>query len=113
MSIFQKRGRESFSTPQTRGKTTPDPFLAAGGFVGEVGRQPALDLFDRTPLAAGITGDLVVPDSADGEVPRLRMREIEAADARGRDHRGMVGQGEAGRGGVEQVEQLELLTVIG
>src|SRR5690606_32786871 len=41
-------------------------------------------------LAAGtgeVVGELVLPDGADVEVARLRVREVEPRDARGRLHR--------------------------
>src|SRR4051794_2659076 len=49
--------------------------------VAEVGREPALGLGDREALPAGVVGDLVAPDAADGEVPRLRMGQVDAAHA--------------------------------
>src|SRR5690606_11425683 len=47
------------------------------GLVAEVRGQPALRLRERPALAGGVVGDLVPADLPDGEVPRLRVREIE------------------------------------
>ena len=85
--------------------------LAARRLVREIGREPALDLLDRASFAARIAGDLIVPQAADREVPRLRVCEIQAADACGRQHRGVLGQRQPDVARLEQVEQLELLAV--
>src|SRR5258707_1379302 len=85
-----KRAVPLFDT--SPGKRLPSLFLAANRLVGEVRREPAFDLFDGTAFAAGVTGHLIVADSPDCEVSRLRMREVQAADARRRQHRRMLGQ---------------------
>src|SRR5581483_4303505 len=81
--------------------------------VGQVGPQPALDLGDRRALATGIVLHLVAADAADGEVPRVRMCEVHAADAGPRERGVRLGQPEAGLLGAEQGEQLALLAVVG
>src|SRR5213594_1201934 len=57
---------------------------AARRLVREVGRQPPLDLLDPLPFSAGVAGHLIFAEPPDGEVPRLRVREIQTADARRR-----------------------------
>src|SRR5580765_3906196 len=73
--------------------------------VGEVGSEPALGLLQRERLAAGVVGGLVLADLVDREIARFRVREIEAADARRREHGVALGELHAGLGGFEQVEQ--------
>ena len=63
--------------------------------VGEVRAQPALGLVERDALPGGVVLDLVAPDPADREVARLRVREVDAADARRRGRREGLGQLEA------------------
>src|SRR3954454_4680087 len=57
------------------------------GLVAEIRPEPALGLLHRDALARGVVGDLVGPETADGEVAHFRMREIDAADAGSRSHR--------------------------
>ena len=57
--------------------------------------------------------DLVEADAADGEVPRLRMREVDPADACGRHHRERLRERDAELLRAEQVEELALLGVVG
>src|SRR5438067_1264027 len=85
---------------------------AARGFVGEIRRQPPLDIVDRLALAAGVVRDLILPDATHREVARVRVGEIQTAHARGRRHRRTFGQLDAKLARVEQIEQLELLAVI-
>ena len=76
--------RSSYNCPVTvnrrpgRGRTKPRS--ESVGIVGEVGRQPALDLGERHPLAGGVALDLVAGDQVDGEVAGLGMGEVEPAD---------------------------------
>src|SRR6188472_3325786 len=86
--------------------------LAPCRLVSQVRRQPPFELLQPASLTAGIAGDLVVADAPDREVPSQGMREIQAADARGREHRRVLGQRQSGLRGAEQIEQLELLAVI-
>ena len=79
----------------------------ASGVVGEVRPQPALGLgHGRCRLRAGVVLDLVAADPADGEVARLRVGEVEAADARRRasSRRSRSARGRP-RSALEQVEQ--------
>jgi hypothetical protein len=57
---------------------------------------------DRLALARGQVFELVAADAADVEVLRLRMREVEAAHARGRMHRVALGQRHADLVGIER-----------
>src|SRR6185503_7504341 len=82
-------------------------------FVGESGSEPALYLLDGLALAARIAGNLIFAEPANREVARLRMRRVQPADAGGREHRGMLREGDPDRPGVQQIEQLELLAVVG
>ena len=63
-------------------------------------------------LADGVVLDLVAPDAPDGEVAHLRMPEVDAADARGRNHRAALRERHADVLGAEQVEELPLLAVV-
>src|SRR6476661_5219946 len=81
--------------------------------VSEIRRQPSFDLLDRLSLSFGIRRDLILAESADGEIPGPRMREVQSAHAGCRGHRSVLGQGDADLGRVEQVEQLEFLAVVG
>src|SRR5690349_15141960 len=80
--------------------------------VREVRAQPALDLRERQALPGGVVLDLVAPDAADREVPRLRMTEMDAADARAGHHRVALREGDADLLCPEQVEELPLLAVV-
>src|SRR5882672_8183112 len=81
--------------------------------VGKRRGKPALHFFDRLTFATSVVGDLIQTEPADGEVFRLRVREVQAADASGRRHRRVLGERESNGARVEEVEQLELLAVIG
>src|SRR5262249_25758545 len=86
---------------------------APRGLVAQIRREPALRFFDRLPFALRVRRDLILAKPSDGEVPRVRAREVQAADAGGRRHRRRFGQVDADRAGAEELEQLELLAVIG
>src|SRR5258706_16040190 len=73
--------------------------------VGEVGSEPALGLLERERLAAGVIGGLVLADLVHREIAGVRMRKVEAADARRGEHGIALGELHAGVGSVEQVEQ--------
>src|SRR6266478_6270059 len=55
--------------------------LGGVGGVVEVGAEPAFDFGQGKTFAELVVADLVAIEFADGEVSRLRMSEIEAADA--------------------------------
>src|SRR5262249_52089184 len=82
------------------------------GLVGEVLAKPALGFRDRHPLPSGVVRDLVLADSADREVARLGVAEVEAAHARPRRRRARFRETDAGLGRVEQAEQRALLGVV-
>ena len=103
-----------------RSKPTPaDPRPAAYvsgllvGLVPEVRSEPPLRLLGRLAPALRVVLDLVAPDAPDREVPRLRVRQVQAADRCRRRHRERLRQRDAGSIGAEQVEQPPLLAVIG
>ena len=81
--------------------------------VAQVGRQPALDLGDGHALAAGVVLDLVAADAAEVEVARLRVGEVDAAHAGGGIMAKLSVSVMPAALGVEQVEQLALLGVVG
>src|SRR5262252_4667408 len=89
------------------------PNSTTSRFVGEVRPDPPLDLLDRLPFAARVAGNLILPEPPHREVLRLRVPEIEAADARRRNHRRVIGQRNPGVARAEQREQFELLAVVG
>src|SRR5476651_1191007 len=61
-----------------------------------------------------VVRDLVALDLADREVARIRMREVEAAHRGGGQHREGFGELHVGvPPGVEQLEQVALLGVVG
>src|SRR5689334_4953236 len=64
--------------------------------VVEDGRQPALRHREVHALAVGVVGDLVALHLADGEIARLRMREVETAHRGGRQHREVLGERDVG-----------------
>src|SRR5213076_2333705 len=65
-------------------------------------------------LAARVVERLVGADAADLEIPRLRVREVEAAHGSGGDHGEGLRQPDLGpRLGLEQVEEGALLGVVG
>src|SRR3979490_2553233 len=76
-----------------------------------MGPEPAFDLVERHALADGVVLDLVGSDAADREVAHLRMPEVDAADARRRNHGGALRKRDADVLGTEQVEELPLLAV--
>ena len=60
-----------------------------------------------------VVGDLVAADFADGEVFRLRVREVQAADGGGGHHGEVLGQLDAGAFGAEEREERRFLGVVG
>src|SRR5207237_9259424 len=86
---------------------------AARRFVREKRTEPALDRLHRLPLPARVARHLVLSDSPDTEISCLRMCEIEAADAGGWEQGRMSGELDASLRRIEEIEQLELLAVIG
>ena len=87
----------------------PEPLTAyehltpnsAGSY--QIWRQPLLDLFKLTPRRLAYDSDLVPANPADVEIPRQRMREVEAADAGRGCHRPVFGQRETLPFGVQQL----------
>src|SRR3954469_16259400 len=108
------------SRPSARGKDGPGPEGDRGpsasfvlGAVAEVRREPLLRLVDRPALAPRVVLDLVAADPPQDEVPRLRVREVQAAHRRARPHGHALGQLDTGvRLGVEQVPDGLLLGVL-
>src|SRR5919198_1649906 len=88
------------------------PNLAARRLIREIRREPALDGLGGLALALRVARDLVLADAADGEIARMAAREIQAAHAGGWRHRRVLGEIDAGRARVQQLEQLEFLAVI-
>src|SRR5260370_10526276 len=86
---------------------------AARRLVGEIGGQPAFHFLDCLPFSPGVACDLVLAQAPDREVMGLGMREIQAAHACRRRHRRVLGPVDAEGRRIQQVEQLELLTVVG
>src|SRR3954467_2725572 len=81
--------------------------------VAEVGREPSLRLLDRPALAPRIVLDLVAAEATQHEVPRLRVREVQAAHRRPRPHGHALGELDAGVDlGVEQLPDDSLLGVL-
>src|SRR3954451_23394621 len=81
--------------------------------VAEVGREPSLRLLDRPALAPRIVLDLVAAEATQHEVPRLRVREVQAAHRRPRPHGHALGELDAGVDlGVEQLPDGPLLGVL-
>ena len=84
------------------------------GIVVEVGAEPAFDFGDGHALALVVVGDLVAVDLAEGEVARLGVGEVEAADAGAGPHGEGLGDLHAGVGlDVEQAPDGSLLGVVG
>ena len=82
--------------------------------VIQIRPEPALDLGDGHALALGVVGHLVAVDLAEGEVARLGVGEVEAADARAGPHGERLGDQHAGvRLDVEQAPERALLGVVG
>ena len=80
--------------------------------VGEVGREPALDLFETLSLAPSVVLDLLTPDTSDTEVTRRRVRQVDSADACRRCHGAALGELHSRALRTEQSEQLALLGVV-
>jgi len=86
----------------------------AVGVVVEIRAEPFLDFFERHSLAGGVGFDLVAFDFSDGEILRLRVGEIEPADAAGREHGEAFGERDPGVPlGVEELPERPLLSVVG
>src|SRR6266851_5479281 len=114
MDARAKRHTYARAHNRTRWKGGGDPkgsakYLAPRPLVREVRREPALYVIDRLPFATRVARDLILAEPPDGEVPRLRMREVESADARRRRHRRVLGERHAHVMCAEQREQLERL----
>src|SRR5579862_264049 len=84
-----------------------------GSDLGEVLPQPAFDLGHGLALAGRVVLELVGADPADGEVARLRVREVETAHGRCGRHRERLGQVDPDRLRAQQAEELPLLAVVG
>src|SRR6185295_12278364 len=83
------------------------------GLVAQVRRKPPLCLFEGCAFARGVVLDLVARETADGEVARARVCEIDAAHRCSRRHRERLRQFEPCAVGAEQLEELPLLGVVG
>ena len=82
--------------------------------VAKIRCEPSFDLGHSHALTPSVVFDLVARDAIDGEVARVRMREVEAADRSGWEHGEVLRERDAGAllGG-EQVEEDSLLGVVG
>src|SRR4051812_43584126 len=77
-------------------------------------REPAFRDREVHALAMRVVLHLVALHLADGEITRLRMREVEAAHRRGGQHRVRVGERHVGVAPrIEQAEEIALLRVVG
>src|SRR6185437_7371414 len=82
--------------------------------IVEIGAKPALGLRDGEAFAGGVVLHLVAADLAQAEIARLRMREIEPADAGTGPHRERLRDLDTGRGlNIKQRPDSSLLGVIG
>src|SRR5207237_6594502 len=75
------------------------------GIIGEVRPEPPFGCGYALTEPAGVVLDLVLPDPADVEVAGGRVRKVDARDARGREHRAMLGQLHADLASAHEVEQ--------
>src|SRR5262245_42347678 len=64
----------------------PGECSASGRLIGQIRREPALHALHRFALATRVARNLIVAESADREIARLRMREIQPAHAGRGDH---------------------------
>src|SRR5262245_17670388 len=80
--------------------------------VREVLTEPPLGLGERHALPLRVVGDLVATHPPDREVARLRVAEVETADARTRCRRVRLGEPDARLVCGEQPEQGALLGVV-
>src|SRR5439155_26227566 len=80
--------------------------------VPQVRAEPPLRLLHARAPAGRVVLDLVPAHPADGEVARLRMGEIDAADRGNRGHRERLRQLEPDELGVEELEELALLRMV-
>src|SRR5262249_46376208 len=85
---------------------------AAHRFVREIRREPAFRLVDGDAFAPRGRDALILANPAHVEIACSGIREIQAADARRRRHRRVLGEIDADLARTEQVEQRELLAVI-
>ena len=90
-----------------------DRSTRSGRVVSQVGREPALHLAQACALAGCVVLGLLARDPPDGEVTRGRMAEVEAGDARARDHGEALRQLDSGFLGTQELEERSLLGVIG
>ncbi len=85
---FHRRDAETAEQPKSIGSAR---LRGSGGefrtsrIVAEIWREPAFDFRARHSFAMGVGFGLIARDAIDGEVLALRMGEIQAADAGGRD----------------------------
>src|SRR5207245_950439 len=61
-------------------------------FVVQIRPEPAFNLLQAHPFAEMIVQHLVASDFTHGEIPRLRMREVESAHTRPRPHGATFGE---------------------
>src|SRR5437773_2174660 len=92
---------------------TCTPWASGLGLVAQIRREPALRLGPRQARARCVVGDLVAIEAADGEIARIRVREVEARHARRGPHRIVLGERDPDSGRVEQREERTLARVIG
>src|SRR5947209_19615709 len=64
--------------------------------ISQVRCQPALHFGQRHLLSGGVALHLVAGDHVDGEIPRLGVAEIQAADRGGRIHGKTFGEPDVG-----------------
>ncbi|CAM2147891.1 NAD-specific glutamate dehydrogenase [Paraburkholderia tropica] len=81
-------------------------------FRSEQRRERAACVFFGERHAAAEVRELVLADLADGEIRAVRMREIEARDARRRQHRQRFGHAHADLVGLQHVEHVALDEVV-
>src|SRR6185503_20861909 len=81
------------------------------GVIRELRPEPALDLSDWHAFSGGVVLDLVATQPPEQEVARIRMREIESADAGGRPHGAGLGERQADLLRPQQLEEPPLLAV--
>src|SRR5437773_9676385 len=110
------RKNANASSAPARGEDSPGSGLQRRylfRLIRQIWAEPALGLGERDSLPGGVVGDLVAGDPADREVARLRMVEVQAADARAGDRGEVLRQLHPGAVGAEQLEELRLLAVVG